>query len=184
MIVGAMADDALLDVAPARGCDVLDPTLVVPTDIVGELQLADYVQEIVERFKADFPDLIFHSGRRDLAQQAQAMAANVVCNRRWIAETYAATPERNALQSWADSHPEANQETLAAGFLEIMTPWEDEQKAHLSRHFSGEAVDIQPVPGERGKEIQEAIARLPNLRKFLTREGGLTIWHAEFERAV
>src|SRR5947209_19090308 len=37
------------------------------------------------------PGVRFTSGRRDIAQQAHAMAGHVVHNRRWIAETYTST---------------------------------------------------------------------------------------------
>jgi len=62
-----------------------------------------------------------------------------------------------------------------------MAPWNDGQKSRLSRHFSGQAFDIQPMAGSQGDGVKARIAALPNLRTFLDKEGGLVIWHADFE---
>ena len=50
----------------------------------------------------------------------------------------------------------------------------------MSKHFSGEAFDVQPVPGSKGEAIKAAIRKLPGLVKFLEAEGGLVRWHAQF----
>jgi hypothetical protein len=62
-----------------------------------------------------------------------------------------------------------------------MQNWSEDQKGKLSKHFSGEAFDVNPVAGPAGEEIKKTIRSLPHLRKFLDREGGKTIWHADFE---
>jgi len=152
---------------------------------VDDLDLVDYAKAAADKLQADFPDVIFTSGRRNVLQQANAMAGNVVQNRTWIEETYLATKERDDLQGWVDANPTANtKEAIAAGLAGIMANWTDDQKSRFSRHFSGQAFDVQPVVGTRGGNIKVAIQSLPDLRKFLDNEGGLIIWHADFEKRL
>jgi hypothetical protein len=149
---------------------------------VDDLDLVEYAKAAASKLQSDFPDVIFTSGRRDVAQQANAMAANVVQNRHWIMDTYADSNERDDLQAWVDANPTATtKEAIASGLAGIMSNWTDEQKGRFSRHFSGQAFDVQPVTGSNGNLIKAGIKSLPNLRKFLDSEGGLVIWHADFE---
>jgi hypothetical protein len=149
---------------------------------VDDLDLVDYAKEAAEALQTAHPAVVFTSGRRDTREQADAMAGNIVRNRKWIEQTYAATDERDALQTWVDEHPEATTSSaISDGLFAIMTTWSDGQKAKLSRHFSGQAFDVRPVSGKPGDEIKATIKGLARLRKFLESEGGLTIWHADFE---
>jgi hypothetical protein len=151
---------------------------------IDDLNLVDYAKAAAEKLLSDFPDVVFTSGRRDVAQQASAMAGNVVQNRDWIKETYLASAERDSLQGWVDANPDAaTKAAIAAGLASVMAPWTDEQKRRLSRHFSGQAFDVQPMTGSQGDAVKAAINALPNLRQFLDNEGGLVIWHADFELA-
>jgi hypothetical protein len=69
------------------------------------------------------------------------MADNVVQNRNWIRDTYAASNERDDLQAWVDANPTATtKETIATGLVAIMSNWTDEQKGRVSRHFSGQGL--------------------------------------------
>jgi hypothetical protein len=148
---------------------------------VSSLNLAEYAESAATKLKQDFPSVVFTSGRRSVAQQADAMAGNVVVNRRWIEQTYAVSAERDALQKWVDDHPEATTRvSIAAGLSGIMSGWSDQQKVKLSRHFAGLAFDVKPT--DNGS-LKDAIKALPNLVKFLDSEGGITIWHAEFKAA-
>ncbi|MHB9478248.1 hypothetical protein [Mesorhizobium sp. W016] len=147
---------------------------------IGDLDLVDYARDAAQTLLDAYPSVVFTSGRRDSQAQADAMAPNIVANRKWIEQTYAASAERTALQGWVDAHPEAvTASAISAGLYGIMSGWSDSQKASLSRHFSGQAFDVQPVAN--GDDIKTAIKALPRLRKFLESEGGLTIWHADFE---
>lgn len=160
-------------------CDSLLFTLGLSID---DLHLVDYAKEAAKKLLSDFPNVVFTSGRRDVAQQASAMAGNIVQNRDWIKETYLASPERDSLQAWVDANPDATtKDAIAAGLVSIMSSWSDDQKRNLSRHFSGQAFDVQPMNGTVGDDVKAAIKALPNLRKFLDNEGGLIIWHADFE---
>jgi hypothetical protein len=125
------------------------------------------------------PEVRFTSGRRTVRDQARAMAANVVKNRQWIAETYRSPSERDELQTWVDDHPEATRDQIAAGLEGIVRGWSDRRKARLSKHFSGEAFDVQPQAHDAAR-IKDDIRSLPGLTKFLDTEGGLVRWHAQF----
>ena len=109
------------------------------------------------------------------------MAGNVVKNRKWIEQTYAPSSERNELQKWIDDNPTATtQAQIAAGLELVMETWTDSQLRKITYHTTGDAFDIQPVAGEDGEKIKTSIGKLKDLRKFLEKEGGLSIWHLEF----
>jgi hypothetical protein len=147
---------------------------------IDELDLVSYARAAAEALRSKFPQLVFTSGRRNSQQQAHAMAGNVVANRHWIEQTYAKTAQRAALQGWVNAHPQAKTAAaIEAGLAGVMANWTDAQKRGLSQHFSGEAFDMQPLPGNR--EIIAAIKALPRLRQFLQNEGGLVVWHAGFK---
>ena len=148
---------------------------------VDRLNLAVAAHKAAEALLAAHPDVVFTSGRRGVVDQARAMSQNVVHNRRWIAETYTATAESAQLQTWVDRHPEAGTaQEIAAGLQSIMEAWSDDQRGHVSKHFSGQAFDVQPVDGPHGEAIKATIRQLPGLTKFLEKEGGLVRWHAQF----
>lgn len=161
------------------GCDLL---AFVQGMSVDDLDLVPYAKQAAIKLQSDFPEVVFTSGRRNVTQQANAMAGNIVLKRNWIANTYVASKERDDLQAWVDANPTATTaEAIAAGLAGIMSNWTDDQKSRFSRHFSGQAFDVHPVTGSRGDTIKTAIKSLPNLRKFLDSEGGLVIWHSDFE---
>lgn len=150
---------------------------------ISDLDLVDYAEASAKKLRADFPSVVFTSGRRNSQQQADAMAGNIVQNRKWIEQTYVASTERDELQQWVDSNPSATtKERISAGLVGVMNGWSDARRKTLSRHFSGQAFDVQPVAGIPGDKMKTAIKALPNLRKFLEKEGGLIIWHADFEK--
>lgn len=153
------------------------------TNKTADLDLVDYAKKAADLLLQAHPNVKFTSGRRNVEDQARAMAGNVVQNRKWIQQTYAATPQRAALQKWVNDHPAAKTKAaIAAGLLSVMETWTDKQKTSISRHITGQAFDVQPVGGLAGTAIKKTIRKLPNLRKFLEREGGLVRWHADFEK--
>ena len=144
------------------------------------LNLAAIARAAAYRLKQQFPDVVFTSGRRDIAAQARAMASNVVSNPKWIGQTYLANDASQACQKWVDDHPEATtKDEIAAGLLSVFNSLADEQVGQISKHLTGEAFDVQPVT-ENADAITAAIKALPGLGKFLGREGGLVRWHAQF----
>jgi hypothetical protein len=111
------------------------------------------------------------------------MAKNIVNgnDRRWIEKTYRQSPERDALQNWVDTHPGATSiAEISAGLKAIMDGWNDTQKNKISKHFSGQAFDVLPVTNN-ADEIKDYIRELPHLANFLDHEGGLVVWHADFD---
>lgn len=150
------------------------------TDI-DALNLAPVARAAAIRLREQFPSVKFTSGRRAVADQARAMSQNVAKNRKWIAQTYVSTPESRELQAEVDKlGPHATAETIAHVLAALMEDWTDAQKGRVSKHFSGEAFDVQPVPGKKGDAIKASIRKLPGLTKFLETEGGLIRWHAQF----
>jgi hypothetical protein len=130
--------------------------------------------------KKAHPSVKFTSGKRDKADQARAMAGNVVDNRKWIEETYSETRVRDACQKWVDDNEDATtKDAIAEGLLSVLNNYTDAQLAVLSKHISGDAFDVQPVETD-AEAIKTTIRGLDGLDKFLEREGGLVRWHAQF----
>jgi hypothetical protein len=139
---------------------------------IADLDLVSNARQAAELLQSQHPSVIFTSGRRSSSQQANAMAPNVVQNRNWIRDTYSASTERDSLQSWVDQNPTiATASAIASGLLNIMSTWSDEQRRKLSRHFSGQAFDVQPVAGALGNQIKASMQNLPNRRYFTDNEG-------------
>lgn len=130
--------------------------------------------------KKAHPAVKFTSGRRNKEDQARAMASNVVLNRKWIEETYAASTVSRACQRWVDKNPDKTTKAdIQAGLLSVLDAATDAQLALLSKHLSGDAFDVQPVVTD-ADAIKRTIRRLKGLDRFLEKEGGLVRWHAQF----
>ena|SRR5437588_5621787 len=125
------------------------------------------------------PSLQFTSGRRDIKQQAHAMASNIVSlnDRQWIGKTYLAGA---ILQKWVDDHPDATTvEEITEGLAETMDAMTEANLLKISRHLTGRAFDVKPV-NKNSAAIKRDIRKLPGLQKFLDKEGGHVRWHAQF----
>lgn len=147
--------------------------------------LNDVARGVAMDFLGRFPAAVFTSGRRDIADQAEAMAANVVLNRNWIRETYRVSPLSTACQNHVNLlGPHLTQEDLANGFRAIMLLADLGELRALSWHLAGDAFDVQPTT-----ELQEhadylrqlAAARISDggAGKVLTTEGGLVRCHCQ-----
>lgn len=144
------------------------------------LDLATTARAAAYALKAAHPAVSFTSGRRNKGDQARAMASNVVKNRKWIEETYAASDLRTALQKWVDDNPKVTKSAeVAAGLLGVFDAATEETVGKFSKHLSGEAFDVQPVTLD-AEAIKKTIRGLAGLGKFLETEGGLVRWHAQF----
>ena len=144
------------------------------------LKLNGTARQAAYDLKARHPGIIFTSGRRDKADQARAMASNVVKNRKWIEQTYKGTLVSAACQGWVDQNPGATSAAeIAAGLESVLNDFTDHELRQLSKHLSGDAFDVQPVT-ENAAQIKADIRGLPGLDKFLDKEGGLLRWHAQF----
>jgi len=150
-----------------------------PDTEIESLGLKETAKDAAYALRAMYPQLEFTSGLRSRSQQASAMAGNVATNRSWIDATYAYA-KRSELQAWVDAHPEkTSRQDIAAGLATVLNTWSDADIARLSLHTVGRAFDVQPVT-EKADEIKQFIQTLPGITKFLDKEGGKTIWHAEF----
>lgn len=160
-------------VAAAVSEDTSDPQIEA-------LDLAVTARTAAYALKKAHPSVKFTSGRRDKADQADAMASNVVKNRKWIEQTYAKSDLRTQCQDWIDKNTDkATRADIAAGLLEVLNAADDAALGKLSKHLSGEAFDVQPVDKD-AEAIKKTIRGLPGLDKFLDTEGGLVRWHAQF----
>lgn len=130
------------------------------------------------------PAVVFTSGRRSREDQALAMAANIVAGgRQWINRTYKASMARESCQKWVIANPTAvTREEISTGLLSVLDGLTAEELSHLTKHLSGEAFDVRPVGGLTGQMILMSLRRITKQHdgKFIEREGGLTVWHAQF----
>jgi len=130
---------------------------------------------------AAFPQVQFTSGRRDLLEQATAMAPDVVANRQFIRHTYV---HGAALQAAVDAHPEAvTTDDIECLLYDTLCAMSSDEVALISDHLSGNAVDLLPmedtsgVMTPTGQQVYAWIHDCPDTKAFLTREGGLVRWH-------
>jgi len=151
----------------------------VGTQNIDSLKLSSTAKRAAQQLLEKHPEVIFTSGRRDLKKQASAMAGNVVRTRNYIKETYSASDASRECQKWVDDHPNAKtQAEIAAGLFDTLQRL-GSKAGQISKHLTGDAFDVQPT-NKDGAAIKESIRGLPGLKKFLEKEAGLTIWHAQF----
>jgi len=145
-------------------------------------------EDITKRFGAKLT-----SGKRTISEQALAMAKNVVKDRerlrkldpytvrpsKWIVNTYNTARIANECQDWVDRHPDAPESTMANAFCMVIAAFPPDEQRRLSRHLTGEALDVEPMTGARGEELMNALKDWAVRKggRFLTREGALVVWH-------
>lgn len=145
---------------------------------IEEMDLQPAAKKAATILQSKHPNIQFTSGRRSLSQQAHAMAANVIKNRKWIGQTYLAGAK---LQKWVDQHPEAKTvDQITAGLAQVMKGMPEDELMKISRHLTGRAFDVRPVTANAAA-VKADILKLPGLHKFLDKEGGLVRWHAQFK---
>ena len=147
---------------------------------IEDLKLEPVADQAARLLQQKHPNIEFTSGRRDVPQQAHAMAGNIVAlhDRQWIGKTYLAGAK---LQKWVDDHPSAvTVDEITAGLQETMNAMPEAELLKISRHLTGRAFDIRPVT-QNAEAIKADIRALPGLNKFLEKEGGHVRWHAQFE---
>src|SRR6266849_195962 len=132
---------------------------------IEELDLTAVAESAARQLHQKYPQLEFTSGRRNVPQQAHAMAFNIVKtgNRQWIAGTYKAAAK---LQQWVDAHPNARTiEDIAAGLQATMEALPEVELLKISKHLTGKAFDIRPVTAD-ADAIKSFIRTLPGLTTF------------------
>ena len=145
---------------------------------IDEMNLAPTAKAAAKLLLGKHPNIEFTSGRRDVRQQAHAMAGNVTHDRKWIGNTYI---KGQKLQAWVDAHPEAvTVDQITAGLTQVMNTMSEDERSKISRHLTGRAFDVRPQK-QNAKAIKADIRALPGLNKFLEQEGGLVRWHAQFD---
>lgn len=144
------------------------------------LNLSDTAKKAAYALRSKHPSVIFTSGRRNKAEQASAMASNVIFNRTWIKDTYVPSEARDACQRWLDENADQNTRAeISTGLKGVLDGLTDVQVARISKHLSGDAFDVQPVD-QNAEQIKNTIRNLPGATKFLDKEGGLVRWHVQF----
>lgn len=146
---------------------------------IEEMQLAPVAREAATILRAKHPQVEFTSGRRDIRQQAHAMAGNIVAlhDRKWIGKTYLAAAK---CQACVDRHPEAvSIDALTDCLEQTLRAMPEAELGKISRHLTGRAFDIRPMTAN-AEAIKADIRRLPGLHRFLDHEGGHVRWHAQF----
>ncbi len=170
------AAPASLCAATCTGPKLTGAKALMGLDLEANAQAA--VDKLVEKYGQT---VSFISGRRTPAGQGGAMAPHIVNDRQWIKKTYIDVEIANELQGWVDNHPEATTAAqIAAGLGGIITPWDTAKRRRLSWHLTGEAFDMKPVAGQQGADIIAYLKTLPHYNKFLDKEGGDIVWHAQF----
>ena len=147
-----------------------------------QLNLSPSFAPVAVALEAAFPGVYFTSGRRDVEQQSQAMADNVIVNRKYVVDTYRESPERDVLQLIIDANSQPmNHANMAALILRYLRSLTDEQLGHLTKHPAGLAFDVRPEGGSRGDAIKAWLfAKAKEIGgKFLDKESGIEIWHLQ-----
>ena len=146
-----------------------------------QLHLAPTMARCARALQIAHPTVRFLSGRRDLEDQAHAMAVRVTRDRRWIGRTYL---HAAALQTLIDQHPDATTvEAITTLLYHALLAMPSGDLAQVSDHLSGDAVDLLPMEDLTGTLTPEGAAVVtwihacPDTKGFLTREGGQVGWH-------
>lgn len=148
------------------------------------LDLTPEAEAVARNLQERFGEMVvFSSGRRGRVEQARAMAHNVVRGgRQWIAATYRPSAPSLALQKWVDMHPAVTDVSrLTSGFAAVLARFGAAELATLSKHFTGDAFDLEPVPEPSGAVLHAYLSTHPGIR-FLDHEGGLVRWHVQVIR--
>jgi hypothetical protein len=150
-----------------------------PDPDIDRLDLVEVARTAAYALRAKFPTVRFTSGRRTLADQARAMAQNIVAQRDYIKATYAPGRAASACQAWVDANPTATTAvTIALGLQATLDALPPNDAYALSLHLTGRAFDI--LPDGNVAPIRAALKAMPGFVQFLEKEGKLTRWHAEF----
>ncbi len=150
---------------------------------VMRLGLTGKVHTFAMDLKKAHPDVVFTSGLRMRADQARAMAQNISrAGIAWVEKTYVNSLAKRTIVAWLKAHPQYKTvDAVAIGLSDLMDTMTNDDLSALSKHFSGEAVDIQPVGGLSGVLLKQTIKSLCRKHglKFIPREGGLERWHVQ-----
>lgn len=163
---------------------------------IQEMRLNPFAEQAARLVKERHPDAIFTSGRRDLMDQARAMAQNAVAfGATWLNDTYKNKRIVNHLMTYMEENPELCRDSKVLGhhFYEQL---QEHFAAEYEKfpHLRGDAFDIR-YPRLRnglydrpsGDQIMQTIRSLPErgipLEWVTDQEGKLVVIHASIKPA-
>lgn len=147
---------------------------------IDELRLAPIMRFRAEQLQAKFPSVVYLSGRRGPAAQANAMAGNHLEDETFLVKTYKAGGRfLEAVQRLpASAQQDRYQVAKAIEGLLVSQP------GLLSwTHKDGHAVDLVPMedndgqPTAEGRQVIAWIQVCEDTKDFRIREGQLVRWH-------
>lgn len=159
---------------------------------IQEMRLSPMAAEAARIILAQHPDAVFTSGKRDLMDQARAMANNAVLfGASWLNDTYKNKRIVSHLMTYMEENPEHCRDAQLLGRC-----FYDELREHFAEeyakfpHLRGDAFDIRyPRLGNglynrpAGDQIMATIRRLPEhgvpLDWVTDQEGKLVVIHAQ-----
>lgn len=163
---------------------------------IDEMRLSPNARTAAQLVLKAHPEAVFTSGRRDIRDQARAMAANVVkYGPGWLNDTYKDKRIVSCLMTYVQEHTEeaSSIQLLANGFYgELM----DNFSGQLLQfpHVRGDAFDIAwpmlpngLIDRIKGDAICVCIEQLPaelGLQLMLKKEGAHNVIHAQFNHQV
>lgn len=155
----------------------------VPFD---QLNLTGSALYAATKIKEKFSNVIFTGGTRTLNSQARAIARNIYrsSNSGWVGATYTDSAfirklNKAIIDNWASIK---GNEALILQTVNRVFNSDNAGARSMSKHLSGYAFDLR-VNCVNYNELNSFVKTLPGFRKFLTQEGGLDVWHIEFNEA-
>ena len=147
---------------------------------IAMMDLAPIMEKRARELELAFPNLIhWTSGKRTVYAQARAMAVNHLHDPvRYLVSQY--TNGKRFLQALEMGPLTGSIEGVTNIFYELMIR---EPDLIHSSHYTGNAVDIQPIEDANGKPTADGdkviawINDCPDTEDFRTREGTLPRWH-------
>jgi formylglycine-generating enzyme required for sulfatase activity len=138
------------------------------------------------KIKEKFPNVVFTGGTRTLDSQAKAVAQNIYrsSNSGWVGATYTDSAfirklNKAIIDNWASIK---GNESLILQTVNNVFNSDNAGARSMSKHLSGYAFDLR-VNCVNYNELNSFLKTLPGFSKFLTKEGGLDVWHIEFNEA-
>jgi hypothetical protein len=155
----------------------------VPFD---QLNLTGSALYAATKIKERFPNVIFTGGIRTLDSQARAVAKNIYTsqNSSWVGATYRDSAfirklNQEIINNWASIK---GSESLILQKINEIFRKDNAGAKSMSKHLSGYAFDLR-VNCVNYNELNSFVRTLPGFHQFLTQEGGLAVWHLEFNEA-
>jgi hypothetical protein len=162
-------------------------TFIYPQEVPFEqLNLTGSALYAATKIKEKFPKVIFTSGTRTLDSQAKAVAQNIyrTQNSGWVGATYRDSVfirklNQEIINNW---NAIKGSESLILQTVNKVFSSDNAGARSMSKHLTGYAFDIR-VNCVNYNELNNFLKTLPDFHQFLTQEGGLAVWHIEFNEA-